>query len=182
MRCYVAVLALVSLVPGGWAAAAERKGGRRADAEVREVLEVLAPVLQALGAAEARHQEAPRLLTDALRTGTLDGRDAAAIVRWVLTEKEETVAAGLSASLQELKTTSVGPDGERWNATSAAVIEAFQGLLQDAQTHRRRDGEAVFRELAKIALPAVIEALREPAPAARERREDEPRAPQPPPD
>lgn len=117
----------------------------------------------------ARSEDAPRLLADALRTGHTDTAAWASIVRWVLMEREERVAAGLAAALQAVPPPASGPDAARWNATAAAVAGAFAGVLRDAETHTRRDGDAIFSDLVSAAAPAVVAALSEADPAAREK-------------
>src|ERR1051325_9054417 len=90
----VAGLVLTASVP--WAAGEPKDKDRaKVDAEGRDVLPGIAPLVEALGATEARTQDAPRLLAEALRSGTTDTAAWASIVRWVLFEKEEKVAAGL---------------------------------------------------------------------------------------
>jgi hypothetical protein len=164
----VAGLVLTTSVP--WAAAEPKERDRRkVDAEVRDVLAVIGPLVEALGATEARTQDAPRLLTEALRSGTTDTAAWASIVRWVLFEKEEKVAAGLTEALRAVPPPAGGADAERWNRTAEAVIGAFAGVLRDAQSHTRRDGDAVVNDLVAAAAPAVIAAISESDPAARDK-------------
>jgi HEAT repeat protein len=161
----VAGLVLSTSVP--WAAAEPReRDRRRVDAEVLDVLAVIGPLAEALGATEARTREAPRLLAEALRSGNTDTAAWASIVRWVLFEKEEKVAAGLTEALRAVPAPTSGPDAERWNRTAEVVIGAFAGVLRDAQTHTRRDGDAIVNDLVMAAAPAVMAALREADPAA----------------
>jgi hypothetical protein len=164
----VAGLVLTTSVP--WAAA-EPKGRdrRKVDAEVLDVLAVIGPLAEALGATEARTQEAPRLLAEALRSGNTDTAAWASIVRWVLFEKEEKVAAGLTEALRAVPAPTGGADAERWNRTAEVVIGAFASVLRDAQTHTRRDGDAIVNDLVVAAAPAVIAAISEADPAAREK-------------
>jgi hypothetical protein len=164
----VAGLVLTTSVP--WAVAEPKERDRRkVDAEVTDVLAVIGPLVEALGATEARTQEAPRLLAEALRSGNTDTAAWASIVRWVLFEKEEKVAAGLTEALRAAAPPASGPDAERWNRTAEAVIGAFAGVLRDAQSHTRRDGEAIVNDLVAAAAPAVIAALAESDPAARDK-------------
>jgi hypothetical protein len=164
----VAGLVLTTSVP--WAAAEPKQRDRRkVDAEVRDVLAVIGPLVEALGATEARTQDAPRLLTEALRSGSADTAAVASIVRWVLFEKEEKVAAGLTEALRAVPPPPDGPDAARWNGTAEAVIGAFAGVLRDAQSHTRRDGDAIVNDLVAAAAPAVIAAISESDPAARDK-------------
>jgi hypothetical protein len=164
----VAGLVLTTSVP--WAAAEPKERDRRkVDAEVRDVLAVIGPLMEALGGTEARTQDAPRLLTEALRSGSTDTAAWASIVRWVLFEKEEKVAAGLTEALRAVPPPADGPDAERWNRTAEAVIGAFAGVLRDAQSHTRRDGDAIVNDLVAAAAPAVIAAISESDPAARDK-------------
>jgi HEAT repeats len=166
------VAGLVVLTSGPWAAA-EPKDGRRhrgsSEAEVADVLSVIGPLMEALGATEAATEDAPRLLSEALRSGTTDTAAWASIVRWVLFEKEEKVAAGLAEALRAVPAPAGGPDAERWNATAQAVIGAFAGVLRDAQAHRGRDGDQIASDLVAAAAPAVIAAISQSDPAAREK-------------
>jgi len=161
----VAGLVLVASVP--WAGAEPKERDRRkADAEVLDVLAVIGPLAEALGATEARTQDAPRLLAEALRSGTTDTAAWASIVRWVLFEKEEKVAAGLTEALRAVPVPAPGHDAERWNRTAEVVIGAFASVLRDAQTHTRRDGDAIVNDLVVAAAPALIAAFNEADPAA----------------
>jgi len=127
----------------------------------------LAPAQRAMAEPPERgkREDAPRLLGEALRSGSADAESIAAIVRWVLEEKEENVASGLAAALSA----AVGdvPDGAvdpRWSAAARGAIALFEGLLDDARGYRRRDEASVARDLAPIieaAAPAVADALRE---------------------
>jgi hypothetical protein len=164
----VAGLVLATSVP--WAAAEPKEHDRRkVDAEVRDVLSVIGPLVEALGATEARTQEAPRLLAEALRSGNTDTAAWASIVRWVLFEKEEKVAAGPHGGAARRSPPATGADAERWNRTAEAVIGAFAGVLRDAQSHTRRDGDAIVNDLVAVAAPAVIAAISESDPAARDK-------------
>jgi HEAT repeat protein len=164
------VFGLVFLTSASWAAAEPKsRDRRRVDAEVQDVLSLIGPVMEALGATEARTQDAPRLLAEALRTGQTDTAAWASIVRWVLFEKEERVAAGLAEALNAVPMPATGLDAERWNATARAAIGTFAAVLEDAQAFRRQDGEALMRHLVGVAAPAVVAALSEADPAARDR-------------
>jgi hypothetical protein len=164
------VAGLVLATSVRWAAAEPKEHDRRkVDAEVRDVLSVIGPLVEALGATEARTQEAPRLLAEALRSGNTDTAAWASIVRWVLFEKEEKVAAGLTEALRAVPAPTGGAEAERWNRTAEAVIGAFAGVLRDAQSHTRRDGDAIVNDLVAAAAPAVMAALSESDPAAREK-------------
>jgi hypothetical protein len=166
----VAGLVVATSVP--WAAAEPKdkgRGRRNVDAEVTDVLSAIGPLMEALGGTESATKDAPRLLADALRRGDTDTAAWAAIVRWVLFEKEERVAAGLAEALRAVPAPVSGPDAERWNATAQAVIGAFAGVLRDAQAHRARDGAEIASALVAAAAPAVVAALAESDPAAREK-------------
>jgi hypothetical protein len=169
MRSGFVVAGLVVLTGLPWGAAEAAGRDRRAvDAEVRDVLSVIGPLVEALGATEARTQDAPRLLEEALRTGRTDSAAWASIVRWVLSEKEERVAAGLAQALTAVPPPADGPDAARWNATARAVIGSFAAVLEDARHFRRQDGDALMHQLVGVAAPAVVAALSEADPAARE--------------
>lgn len=164
----VAGLVLMTSVP--WAAAEpKRRDRKRVDAEVLDVLAVIGPLAEALGATEASTRDAPRLLADALRSGTTDTAAWASIVRWVLFEKEEKVAAGLTEALRAVPPPTGGAEAERWNRTAEAVIGAFAGVLRDAQSRSRRDGDAIVNDLVAAAAPAVIAAISESDPEARDK-------------
>lgn len=169
MRIGLAVVGFVFLTSTPWAAAESRRHERRGvDAEVGEVLNLIGPMMEALGATDARAEDGPRLLAEALRSGQTDTAAWASVVRWVLFEKEEKVAAGLARALQAMPSTATGPDGERWNATASAVLGAFAAVLQDAEGFRRQDGQALMRHVVGVAAPAVAAALAESDPAALE--------------
>ena len=126
-----------------------------------------------VGAAEDRREDAPRLLKDAVRTGTAEPADLAAIVSWVLHEKEETVAAGFAEVLGSLDVPAAanGNDGERWAPVASAMVDLFTAALRDAQTHRVRRGTDVPPELVALmraAAPAVAASLREASPESLE--------------
>jgi HEAT repeat protein len=163
----VVALVLAVSVPSAFAGSKKQKA-QSGDQDVLDALALIGPIVAALAGPDAPAEDAPRLLSEALRSGTADPRSAAAIVRWVLTEKEEKVAAGVANALRDVHPPASGPEAERWNATARAIIGSFEGLLADAQAHRRRDGEDVLREVVSVAGPAVIAALSEAEPAARE--------------
>lgn len=126
------------------------------------MLVTLIAIVPAAVAAEERHPS--RLLADALARGKADPESIAAIVRWVLEEKEENVAAGFARALQE-----VVRDGDRlsadprWDAVARGAVGLFADLLDDAR-YRPRDPASLERDLAPLveaAAPAVAEALRE---------------------
>jgi HEAT repeat protein len=163
------MLALVMcLATGPWAYGETLKGGRRADAELGEALAAIGPLLDAVMRPGVPGADAPRLLLEALRSGTADAETAAAILRWVLHEKEERVAAGFIDALKAVPTVNA-VEGERWHDASRNIIAVFEGLLRDTQVHRRRDGQSTLRDLEpaiKAAAPALADALREAGPAA----------------
>jgi hypothetical protein len=121
-------------------------------------------------AAGGETDDGARLLTEAVRSGDTDAASWARVIQWVLTEKEETVAAGFAQALKEFA--APGPvataDDARWDPTARAVLGAFQDVLDDAQHHRRRDGDAIARGLVALAGPAVLAALQESDPSALE--------------
>jgi hypothetical protein len=137
----------------------------------RWMLVALISLAPALGAAaeaprDAGREQAPRLLAEALERGTADVETIATIVRWVLEEKEEKVAPALASALRA----AMDDDGgalsadPRWEAAARSALTLFEGLLDDARTHRRRDAASLSRDLAPLveaAAPAVAEALRE---------------------
>ena len=167
MRLGCAVVGFIFLTSAPWAAAESRRHDRRTpEAEVRDVLTLIGPMMEALGATEASAQDGPRLLTDALRSGQMDTAAWASVVRWVLFEKEERVAAGLARALETVALPGGGPDAERWNATAQAMLGAFTAVLRDAESFRRQDGDAIVRSLVGVAAPAVAAALAEADPKA----------------
>src|SRR5688572_26287330 len=158
-----------------------------ADAEMREAIGAIAALADAMLRAGTRRGDAPRLLKDALREGKAHPKDIAAIVDWVLHEKEEAVAAGFAEALaDQFGGTATGPEAERWNRTARAMGDLFQRLLRDAQTRTTRTEKEMWPEVEKIlkeAAPAVAEALRdagcpdEPLPEPRARPSDPPPPP-----
>jgi hypothetical protein len=121
-------------------------------------------------AAEERRPDAPRALEEALRTGKADADDVEAIVRWVLREKEETVAREVRRTLQSLDLKGTGPEGQRWDETSRAIFGLFGTVLRDAERLHRRDARSLERELTRVvdaATPALAAALRESDPVGR---------------
>ena len=141
---------------------------RSADGDVADVLAVIGPLVEALGATPESTEDGPRLLAEALRSGDTDLAAWASVIRWVLTEKEAKVAAGFAQVLGEAPLAGEGAEGERWDATTRAVVGALAGVLQDAQDHRRRDGDQIARDLVTAAGPAVLSALQRSDPAALE--------------
>ena len=161
MKRVLMLMALISLTlaPRAMAGPPEQARGGLGDAQHPPAQRASA------GLTPARAKDAPRLLGEALRSGTADAETIATIVRWVLEEKEEKVAPGLAAALGaavgELDDATTDP---RWGAAARSAIDLFVGLLDDARVHRRRDEASVARDLAPIiaaAAPAVADALRE---------------------
>jgi len=171
-RWAVVVVAVVvmGILPGP--AGAEPRGHPRrtqpGEGDVTDVLALIGPLVEALGATPESAQDGPRLLAEALRSGDTDVAAWANVVRWVLTEKEEKVAAGFAQVLGDVPLAAEGAEGERWDSTTRAVLGAFQGVLEDAQDHRRRGGDEIARGLVGAAGPAVIAALQRSDPAALE--------------
>jgi hypothetical protein len=159
-----AILAtVVFLAPATWASAAEKpRRDRRADdmAQMREAIATLTAVMEAASRPASRVDDAPWLLKESLRTGVVDPVAMGAIIRWVLYEKEEKVAAAFADALDTLEPQLSGIDGHQYGAAARSVIAAFQGVLRDAQHNRRRDGDSVLREV-KPAIDAAAEALRQ---------------------
>jgi hypothetical protein len=121
-------------------------------------------------AAEERRPDPPRALEEALRTGKADADDVEALIRWVLQEKEETVARELRHTLQSLDLKGIGRDAQRWEPTSRAILGLFGTVLVDAERLHRRDARSLERELTKVvdaATPALAAALRESDPVGR---------------
>ena len=118
----------------------------------------------------ARHagrEDAPRMLKEAVRAGTVDVSAIAAIADWVLNEKEEKVAAGLAEVLGASDPAATGVSGERWNGTASAVLSLFGAVLRQAESNRRGDAhETEIAAVVAAAAPAVAGALREADPAA----------------
>jgi hypothetical protein len=137
------------------------------------VLSVVVSLLAAGSVAQAapgdgdRRADAPRLLKEGLKAGDADFATFAAIADWILHEKEEKVAAGILGALAEIEPRLAGRDGERWNATTLAMMGLFKTALRDAQAnHRPREGEieAEISGLVKAAAPAVAATLQETDP------------------
>ena len=135
---------------------------------------ILAAVLALAGTGRADDEpsaaEPSALLRDALREGTVDADAAAEITRWILSEKDDTVARGLIGALRSAELAPRGPDRELWNATADAMLDLFESGLGDAAVRRRRDA-ADWPELAALvnaAAPAIAKALRETSPSDRE--------------
>ena len=139
----------------------------RRELGVAMALVVAVAPMAAAGSDAARRtsrEDAPRLMKEAVRTGTADLAAFAAITDWILYEKEEKVAAGLADVLVALEPRMEGARGERWNDTTRAVFSLFTSVLRDAASNRRRSGDAQDAEIAalvKAATPAVAAALRE---------------------
>ena len=120
-------------------------------------------------ARRAGRDDAPRQLEKAMRTGTADAAALAAIANWILSEKEEKVAAGLADVLNAFGPAATGAGGERWDETARAIFPLFAAVLRQAE-HHRRGGDAFETEISaalSAAAPAVAAALREADPAAR---------------
>ena len=122
----------------------------------------------------AAREDAPRMLKEAVRTGTADAAAFAAIADWILYEKEEAVAAGLVDVLAALDPAIAGASpgtGERWNETARAMISLFTTVLRDAQANRHGadNFDAEFAALVSAAAPAVAGALSEVHPEAKAR-------------
>ena len=117
------------------------------------------------GTRKASRADAPRQLGEALASGTADLETIVSIVRWVLEEEPEKVAPALASALQAaIDDLDDGTADPRWSAAARGAIALFEGLLDDARGHRRRDEGSVARDLAPIidaAAPAVADALRE---------------------
>ena len=115
-------------------------------------------------AQRADRADAPRLLKEAVRAGDADIAAFAAIADWILYEKEEKVAAGLVDVFAAAEPTLAGADGERWNATTRAIVSLFTSALRDAKDHRRRSGDETDPEVAALmsaAAPALAATLAE---------------------
>jgi HEAT repeat protein len=165
------VVTLASLLPVAGAVADAPRRERRADTDMIEALATLGAVIDAALRPAERGQDVPRLLADALRTGTADTAAIGAIMRWVQEAKEEEVAAGFAEVLRALDATAKGPEAARWNASARTVIAVFEGLLRDAQVNRRRDGREVRQDLQPVvraAVPALVEGLRAADPVRRD--------------
>jgi HEAT repeats len=114
--------------------------------------------------------DAPALLADALREGKVDADTAAELTRWILSEKDDTVARGLAHALGSIDLTTHGPDGKQWDATARAMVALFGSALGDAAERRPRDASQ-WPELAALmgaAAPAVAQALHDLPPSDRE--------------
>ena len=146
---------------------------RRADdmREMRQALATLGAVIEAASRPSVRTGEAPRLLDEAVRRGTVDTEAMGAILRFVLHEKEENVAGAFADALTAVEPRMQGLDSERYGAAAKSVLSVFAGVLRDAENNRRRDGASVLREL-QPAIDAAAKALRDvqaqaaPAPPA----------------
>jgi len=123
-------------------------------------------------AADARPAvtEAPAVLAEALRRGTIDADAAAALTRWILEEKDDVVARGLIDALRSADLRATGSDGEPWNATARAMAGLFESALDDA-AGRRRHGAAQWSELAAVvdaAAPVIAQELGRMSPSDRD--------------
>jgi HEAT repeat protein len=130
--------------------------------------------LAAAGWARAEDKPAmpdpPALLGEALRAGNVDAEAAAALTRWILSEKDDAVARGLADVLRSTDLAPKGADRELWNATAESMAALFESGLGNAAARRRR-GANDWPELAALlnaAAPAITEALRETSPSDRE--------------
>lgn len=124
------------------------------------------------GARAAGREKAPRLLKDAVASGTVEAGDFAAIVDWILHEKEENVAAGLLDLLGAAEPAIAGAGGPRWEPTTRAVFALFGAVLRDAEGNRRRGGRDLEPEIAAVvsaAAPAVAATLQEADPQTKAR-------------
>jgi hypothetical protein len=144
------------------AAAETASPDRRADdmREMREALATLGAVMDAASRPSIGTGDAPRLLDEAVRRGTVDTEAMGAILRFVLHETEENVAAAFADALTAVEPRLQGLDSERYGAAARSVLSVFAGVLRDAQKNRRRDGASVLREL-QPAIDAAAKALRE---------------------
>src|SRR5262245_36853823 len=111
-------------------------------------------------AARSGADDAAARLAQAMRTGTFDAADAAAIVGWVLRARDEEVAEGFRHALRSADP-GVGAEGGRWDATAQAMVRLFERALADAASHRRSGGDDwnEVADLLKAAAPAVAAAL-----------------------
>jgi hypothetical protein len=153
---------LVSLLPAALAAGEPSTRARRAAddlTEMRAAIATLVAIVDAASRPAAPDEDAPRLLEESLRKGSADPAAMGAIVRWVLREKEEKIAATFADALDHVDPRLQGVEGERWSAAARSVLAVFQGVLRDAEHHRRRDGDALLREL-KPAIDAAADALK----------------------
>lgn len=151
-------------------------GPMRRELAVAVALVMAAAPMAMAGRNDARRdrEDAPRLLKQAVREGTADVADFAAIADWILHEKEEKVAAGLIDLLAAVEPAVAGASGQRWDATTRAVFSLFATALRDAQGNRRRSGRDLEPEIADLvsaAAPAVAATLREADPESRARIE-----------
>jgi hypothetical protein len=154
---------LLSLLPAAWAAAeTPARERRKADdvAEMRAAIATLMTVIDAASRPSHPVDDAPWLLKESLKTGVIDPVAMGAIVRWFLYEKEDKVAGAVADALDEVAPRLQGVDGQRYGEAARSVIGAFQGALRDAEHNRRRDGDAVLRDV-KPAIDAAVKALQE---------------------
>ena len=147
---------------------------RGAGMRVTMTVTMAAVVLALAGTGQADDKrastEAPALLREALRAGTVDADAAAEITRWILSAKEDAVARGLIGAMRSAELAPHGADRELWNNTADAMLDLFESGLRDAAAHRRR-GAAEWPELAALvnaAAPAIASALQDTSPSDRE--------------
>jgi hypothetical protein len=154
---------LLFVLPATFTAAETRsRESRAADdlAEMRTAISTLFAIVDAASRPAVPDPDAPRLLRESLRTGTADPAAMGAIVRWVLQEKEEKVAGAFADALDSVGPRLQGVEAERYGAAARSILAVFQGVLRDAQGHRRRDGDAILREL-RPAIDAAADALKQ---------------------
>lgn len=171
MRHAVAAALAVTFLPVAAARAGEvRPKEKRSElAHALAAMRVLIEVVAAADVRETDPAEAPARLQEVLRSGRFEPRDVALISRWVLEEKEETVARGIGDALRSADPTLAGRQGERWNPALGAMVALFDSALRDAGANRRRDTKAwpELTALVKAAAPAIAASLREADPALR---------------
>ena len=139
------------------------------------VVAAMVAALAAAGTVTARDKEpkasdVQALLGEALGGAKVDADAAAAITKWILSEKDDTVARGLADVLRSKELAPRGSDRELWTATAESMAALFESGLGDAAAHRRR-GAGDWPELAALlnaAAPAIADALRETSPSDRE--------------
>jgi hypothetical protein len=137
--------------------------------DIREGLDSLRTIIEAMGRSEAHTADAPERLAEAVRTGKADADSFAVIASWVLHAKEEDVARGVSAALSGVDLRSRGPAGARWEPTTQAMVDVLVAALGEAQRHERRSADRLSPEMVRLvatARPAIAATLREMDPAA----------------
>lgn len=144
----------------------------RTTAVALAVLALAAPIAAAdRDRGDAAPVDAPRLMKRAIETGEADTRTALLLTQWVLTARPEEIVPAFvevltSAAGDEMKT-----GDPAWDDAAQAAVSTFARLMQDGASHRRPDAAALIADLAPVlraAVPAVIQALGEVDPAARE--------------